>query len=105
VPDIAADADPATGYLIRIDRHETVFGGTSAVAPLWAALIARINQKLGHSLGYLNPLLYGGHLVEAGALHDITVGNNGAYRARQGWDPCTGLGTPDGEKLMAALIS
>ncbi len=104
VPDVAGDADPATGYLIGVNRQQAVFGGTSAVAPLWAALIALINQKLGHRAGYLNPLLYGAQLVKGGALHDITTGNNGAYQARRGWDPCTGLGTPDGAKLMAALI-
>jgi kumamolisin len=104
VPDVAGDADPATGYRIYVGRQQAVFGGTGAVAPLWAALIALINQKLGHPAGYLNPLLYGGQLVKSGALHDITTGNNGAYQARRGWDPCTGLGTPDGTKLMAALI-
>ena len=104
VPDVAGDADPETGYRIYVDRRQVVCGGTSAVAPLWAALIALINQKLGQPAGYLNPLLYGGQLVKSGALHDITTGNNGAYQARRGWDPCTGLGTPDGTKLMAALI-
>jgi kumamolisin len=103
VPDVAGDADPATGYLIRIDRRQVILGGTSAVAPLWAALIALINQRLGHSLGYLNPLLYSGQIANAGALHDITSGNNGAYQARRGWDPCTGWGTPDGAKLMQLL--
>jgi kumamolisin len=103
VPDVAGDADPATGYLIRVDRHQAVFGGTSAVAPLWAALIALINQQLGHPVGYLNPLLYSGQITTGGALHDITTGNNGAYQARQGWDPCTGLGTPDGARLMQIL--
>jgi kumamolisin len=103
VPDVAGDADPATGYLIRIDRRQVILGGTSAVAPLWAALIALINQRLGHSIGYLNPLLYSGQMANTGALHDITRGNNGAYQARRGWDPCTAWGTPDGAKLMQLL--
>jgi kumamolisin len=103
VPDVAADADPATGYLLRVDRRQVIVGGTSAVAPLWAALIALINQRLGHPVGYLNPLLYSGQIVNTGALHDIISGNNGAYQARRGWDPCTGWGTPNGTKLMEIL--
>jgi kumamolisin len=103
VPDVAGDADPTTGYSIRVDRRQVVLGGTSAVAPLWASLIALINQHLGHPVGYLNPLLYSGQTIKSGALHDITSGNNGAYQARRGWDPCTGLGTPDGVKLMQLL--
>jgi kumamolisin len=103
VPDVGGDADPATGYLIRVDRLQFILGGTSAVPPLWAALIALINQRLGHPVGYLNPLLYSGQIVKSGALHDITSGNNGAYQARPGWDPCTGWGTPDGVKLMQVL--
>jgi kumamolisin len=103
VPDVAGDADPTTGYLIRVDHREVVFGGTSAVAPLWTALIALINQQLGHPVGYLNPLLYSGQIANSGAFHNITSGNNGAYQARQGWDPCTGLGTPNGAKLLQVL--
>jgi kumamolisin len=104
VPDVAGDADPTTGYLIRVDHREVVFGGTSAVAPLWTALIALINQQLGHPVGYLNPLLYSGQIANSGAFHNITSGNNGAYQARQGWDPCTGLGTPNGAKLLQVLL-
>jgi len=103
VPDVAGDADPTTGYLIRVDHREVVFGGTSVVAPLWAALIALINQQLGHPVGYLNPLLYSGQIANSGAFHNITSGNNGAYQARRGWDPCTGLGTPNGAKLLQVL--
>jgi kumamolisin len=73
------------------------------VAPLWTALIALINQQLGHPVGYLNPLLYSGRIANSGAFHNITSGNNGAYQARQGWDPCTGLGTPNGAKLLQVL--
>lgn len=100
VPDIAGDADPNTGYSVLVDGQEEVIGGTSAVAPLWAGLIARINQKLGQVVGYLNPLLYG-QLSQS--LHDITQGNNGTYEAASGWDPCTGWGTPDGSKLLTAM--
>jgi kumamolisin len=104
VPDVAGDADPTTGYLIRVDHREVVFGGTSAVASLWTALIALLNQQLGHPVGYLNPLLYSGQIANSGVFHNITSGNNGAYQARQGWDPCTGLGTPNGAKLLQVLL-
>jgi kumamolisin len=78
-----------------------VIGGTSAVAPLWAGLLVRMNQSLGKNVGYLNPLLYTSNVEST--LHDITVGNNGTYSAGPGWDACTGLGTPDGAALLAAL--
>ena len=102
VPDVSGDADPVTGYQIRVDGQELVFGGTSAVAPLWAGLIALMNQKLGHPVGFLNPLLYGS-LVDTDALRDITSGSNGVYAAKSGWDPCTGWGSPNGTKLLKAL--
>lgn len=102
VPDISGDADPETGYRIRVDGQEGVVGGTSAVAPLWAGLVALCNQKLGRQVGFLNPLLYG-PLAGAPRLRDVTTGNNGAYSAATGWDACTGLGTPNGEKLLEAL--
>ena len=102
VPDVAGDADPSTGYNVLVDGESAVFGGTSAVAPLWAALVARINQKMGKPIGFLNPLIYA-QAVEASGFHDITKGNNGSFSAAQGWDPCTGLGSPDGTQLLAAL--
>ena len=102
VPDVAGDADPNTGYKILVDGQSAVIGGTSAVAPLWAALIALINQRLGKPIGFLNPQIYS-KAIEASGLHDITKGNNGSFRAAAGWDPCTGLGSPEGAKLMAAL--
>src|SRR5271163_2495355 len=58
VPDVAGDADEDTGYDVRVDGSDTVIGGTSAVAPLWAGLITRINSANGKSVGYVNPLLY-----------------------------------------------
>ncbi len=103
VPDVAGDADPDSGYEIVVDGQQEVVGGTSAVAPLWAGLIVLMNQKLGKSVGYLNPLLYG-TTVEA-TFHDITSGNNDGYSAGAGWDPCTGLGSPDGAKLLNSLSS
>ena len=102
VPDVSGDASPRSGYVVLVDGQQMVIGGTSAVAPLWAGLIALINQVLGHPVGYLNPLIYG-LPAGAGAFHDITGGNNGAYHAGAGWDACTGLGSPVGTKLLAAL--
>jgi kumamolisin len=104
VPDVSGDADPNTGYNVLVDGENAVFGGTSAVAPLWAGLVARINQKIGKPVGFLNPLIYA-QAVEASGFHDITEGNNGSFSAGPGWDPCTGLGSPDGAQLLAALTA
>jgi kumamolisin len=104
VPDVAGDADPASGYVVRVDGQEFVIGGTSAVAPLWAGLIALLNQELGQPVGFLNPLLYGS-LKNQRVTKDITQGNNGAQQAKQGWDACTGWGSPDGQMLLQALNS
>ena len=101
VPDVAGDADPNTGYNVVVDGQQLVIGGTSAVGPLWAGLLALINQSLGKNAGYINPLLYTANAESA--MHEITVGNNGAYSAGPGWNACTGLGSPDGTKLMDAL--
>lgn len=102
VPDVAGDADPATGYNILVDGKSTVFGGTSAVAPLWAGLVALMNQQLGKPVGYLNPKIYS-DAVEGAGFNDVVVGNNGSFAAQKGWDACTGLGSPIGERLMSAL--
>jgi kumamolisin len=103
VPDVASLADPETPLVVVApDRRLAGVGGTSAAAPMWAALIARVNQALGARAGFLNPILYG---RAAGALRDITAGDNGAYRAGVGWDPCTGHGAPGAAQLVAALSS
>ncbi len=102
VPDVAGDADPETGYSVLVDGQSFVIGGTSAVAPLWSGLIALLNQKLGKSLGLLQPALYAIPASSA-ALHDITQGSNGAFTAGPGWDAASGLGSPDGENLVQAL--
>jgi kumamolisin len=99
VPDVAGVAAPETGYDVLIDGSENTIGGTSAVAPLWAGLAARLAQGNGGKLPFLNPIMY----QNPQAFHDITDGNNGAFKAGKGWDPVTGLGSPDGEKLLAAL--
>jgi kumamolisin len=104
-PDVAGNADPTTGYQIRFDGQNQIVGGTSAVAPLWAALVALINQSIGTPVGYLNPKLYS---LGEQVFNDITMGNNddaglGYYSAATGWDPCTGLGSPNGAALLSAL--
>ena len=99
VPDVCGDADPETGYQVRIDGTDTVIGGTSAVAPLWAGLIARINAANGSPAGFVNAKLYG----TPTALRDITQGNNGDFAAGPGWDACTGLGSPNGAKIATLL--
>ena len=101
VPDVAGNADPVTGYTIRVDGQTIAIGGTSAVAPLWAGLIAVANAQNGKSAGFLNPVLY----ANGAAFRDITSGNNGAYKAGPGWDPCTGLGSPVGTAIVSALAS
>jgi len=99
VPDVAANA---SHYRLLIDGQHTHGGGTSAAAPLWAGLIARINESLDKPVGYLNPLIYA-LPANSGIFRDITKGSNGAYRAGRGWDACTGLGSPHGSKLLEAL--
>jgi kumamolisin len=98
VPDVAGNADPETGYQILVDGGSVVLGGTSAVAPLWAALVARLAQQTGTKLGLLQTVLYDGvksGVAQAG-FQDVTSGSNGAYSAGPGWDACTGFGSPDG---------
>ena len=82
-----------------MDGQVTVIGGTSAVAPLWAALIARINANLGKPAGYVNARLY----AAAADFNDITQGDNGDFEASAGWDACSGLGSPKGAAIQAAL--
>ncbi len=102
VPDICGDADPNTGYQIHVDGKDGVFGGTSAVAPLWAALTALLNEQKKKHLGFLNPKLYAA-APGKNALHDIVAGDIGAYKAGPGWDACSGLGSPNGSGLPGVL--
>jgi kumamolisin len=105
IPDVSADADPLTGYFVRVDGVNATIGGTSAAAPLWAGFVALLNEQLVDPIGHLNPLLYQDLLIQASVVRDIVSGGNGAYSARPGWDACTGLGSPgDGEAWLAALI-
>ena len=78
-----------------------VIGGTSAVAPLWAGLIAVANAANSKNAGFANPQLYAGN--EASSFHDITQGSNGAFPAGPGWDACTGLGSPVGTAVAKVL--
>jgi kumamolisin len=111
VPDVTGDGDPDTGYNILVDGQPIQEGGTSAVAPLWAALIAVINQKLKGRVGFVNPQLYA-LPADSGAFHDISVGDNRVsfqqfknvgYDAGSGWDAASGLGSPDGTLLSGFL--
>jgi kumamolisin len=99
VPDIAGDADPMSGYRVRVDGQSLVIGGTSAVAPLWAGLVALINQSKGRPCGMINPMLY----ANPTALTNIVHGNNDGFVATTGWNACAGLGSPRGKALASVL--
>ncbi|HEY9241284.1 MAG TPA: S53 family peptidase [Streptosporangiaceae bacterium] len=107
VPDVAGCADPQTGYQVLVDGQSMVVGGTSAVAPLWAALVCRMVQSTGKPFGLLQPLLYQGVTAgtAAAGFQDITSGSNGDYSAGPGWDACTGLGSPNGTTLLSQLTA
>jgi len=99
VPDVSGDADPDSGYRIVTGGETGIIGGTSAVAPLWAGIVAGLNAMRKTPLGQIHAQLYGDPTV----LRDITSGDNksGAigFEAAKGWDACTGLGSPIGSKL------
>jgi kumamolisin len=103
VPDVAGNADPVSGYEVMINGQMGIVGGTSAVAPLWAGLVALSNQINGSRAGMPHVALYAAAAEGAGAFVDITSGGNGSYQAGPGWDACTGNGTPIGSKVVAAL--
>jgi kumamolisin len=112
VPDVTGNGDPQTGYNVLVDGQKEQYGGTSAVAPLWAALIARINQKLQGRVGFINPQLYALH-TNAAAFHNVSQGsnrvsygafNNIGYDAGAGWNAASGLGSPDGTVLCNLLM-
>ncbi|MBV8833610.1 MAG: peptidase S53, partial [Acidobacteriaceae bacterium] len=102
VPDVAGVADPETGFVVFVDGEQGVVGGTSAVAPLWAGLIALVNEQADENLGWFHPQLYS-TWAQHKALHDIVSGNNGDFAATPGWDACTGLGTPNGQAILALV--
>lgn len=100
VPDVCGDADPATGWLIYLNGSYYVIGGTSAVAPMWASYLASIGFNK-----FLNPILYSLYSTNKIIVHDIVIGNEGAYSAIIGWDPASGLGSPNGNFLTKVLKS
>ncbi|MEO7194198.1 MAG: S53 family peptidase [Pseudonocardiaceae bacterium] len=102
IPDVAGNAHCDVAYRIVVGGQWRSVGGTSAVAPLMAGLVALANQRLGQRVGWLNPLLYQ-QLAGKRVFRDITSGDNGAYHAGPGWNPCTGLGVPHGSALLDAL--
>src|SRR5581483_8439048 len=116
LPDVSGNADPSTGLAMYEHGSWSTAGGTSASAPMWAALVAIANQMAGHALGFINPALY---KVAASAryqqdFHDIVIGNNSVsgqgvqvegYNAVPGWDAITGLGTPNAVNLLPDIIA
>jgi kumamolisin len=104
---VAGNADPSTGYQVYSDGQAQVVGGTSAVAPLWAALISRLAEATGQRFGLIQSTLYAGTTpgTDVAGFNDITSGNNGSYSAGPGWDACTGLGSPVGTALLKRLQS
>ncbi len=113
VPDVAADADPLTGFHIVFDGKDTQIGGTSAATPMWAGLIALIDQDLVakklRQAGFANPAIYsiGENAAKLASppFHDVMAGNNLGFNATSGWDFATGWGSPDGAALDAAWVS
>jgi PKD repeat protein len=100
VPDIAANANPNTGYQIYYRGQNVVVGGTSAVAPLISALLGRINQVTSTNVGFINQLLYNNKSV----CYDVISGNNGFYNAGTSYDCCSGIGVIDAERLLNLFI-
>jgi kumamolisin len=105
LPDVAAVADPQTPYAVFVDGSWTDVGGTSAVAPFFAGLLARINSLQSKRIGFINPHIFSGAGV---GFNDITVGNNSTggvvgYSAGTGWDAVTGFGSPNGAQLLEIL--
>jgi subtilase family serine protease len=116
LPDIAADADPATGMAFYVDGQWEQVGGTSASTPLWAGIIAVADQMAGHPLGFINPGIYkvASSTNAQQDFRDITSGNNSffqgkvqvnGFQAVAGWDAVTGWGAPNAQKLLPALIT
>lgn len=104
-PDVSASADPERGYVIYDSNYGgwLIVGGTSAAAPLWGALVAIVDQRCGHSVGFLNSAIYRIAALANGSFHDIKRGNNGYYPATAHYDMASGLGSPDGGILAESL--
>jgi kumamolisin len=102
VPDLAANADPQSGYRVIVGGNGTTIGGTSGVSPLLAGLIALVNESCGRSVGFIHPYIYGA----PEAFRQITEGDNkarglGYATSGAAWNACTGLGAPDGDAFLA----
>lgn len=107
-PDVGANASPSSGYVFCFQGKQVQIGGTSASAPLWAGLVALLNESLPSNVGFVNPDLY--DFMNGDGFNQITSGYNGLtssdpYSAGSGWNACTGLGTPDGANLLAYMQS
>jgi subtilase family serine protease len=105
VPDVSADADENTGYVVYYDGSWTAIGGTSAAAPLWASLAALADSSCGSPIGLANPALYA---APSSDFDDVTSGNNSydgvtGFSAGTGYDEASGLGTPVASSLVPAL--
>lgn len=108
VPDVAADANPYTGFVIVLEGGEYIIGGTSLSSPLWAGMTAVMDQYVGRSLGALNPYLYSIYANKAeygSAFNQVTFGYNGAYQSSPGYNLVTGLGSPNLPALAADIKS
>jgi subtilase family serine protease len=131
VPDVASQASSATGVLVRDTAPGAtgircadgdpcsagwyVVGGTSSSSPQWAGLVAIAAQIAGHPLGQISPALYDlANGPNYGSyFYDVTLGNNSnpsfpnvpGFPATKGWDPITGLGTPNAASLLPALAA
>jgi kumamolisin len=107
-PDVAADADPATGVRIVVNGAPQEGGGTSQAAPIWAGFAVMMNQYLaangGRPLGNINPLLYQAAASTPAAFHDVTLGGNAVDLAQKHFDYVTGLGSPNVALLAGALL-
>ena len=115
LPDVAYDGDPTGGFLVAWSLGPFgpgfyIFGGASAGTPQWAGIAALADQGRHHRLGLLNPMLYelAAERHAAPAFHDIVAGDNSfggvhGYAATRGWDPASGLGTPDVARLLAGF--
>jgi hypothetical protein len=109
VPDVAANASPSSGFRLFVHGNRVVLGGTSAATPLWAGLMALLNQGCGRNLGNINPILYG-TIGPKGLMHSIagvksSLGNIKPSSDGHGWNVFTGWGSPDGVKLLEAFRS
>jgi kumamolisin len=109
VPDVAADASPASGYSIYAGGSNVVVGGTSAATPLWTGAFTLIDElarlAIGHPLPFVAPLLYRSDGLDPAAFYDVTLGGDRYYRAGPGWDYSTGLGAPDMGRLAGDVIA